>query len=183
VVAASGSEFISIANNNELSSKLIGLDIYNNSKQNTGQIKNGDKSAGPRVGHIVSVCGFLRMGERYVAQIHHGAYCSTRELEQATPRLHRRRQHPTRAISTADNILAPIKRYRLATPRIADNQPEIIKTSESGENLVARAEGSSAALVLSSIWRGGTPGVLPTEPFSIGGDRLANWRHRSGLGG
>jgi hypothetical protein len=44
-------------------------------------------------------------------------------------------------------------------------------------------EGSGAALVLSSIWRGGTPGVLPTEPFSIGGDRLANWRHRSGLGG
>jgi hypothetical protein len=40
VVAASGSEFISVANNNELSSKLIGLDIYNNSKQDIGQIKD-----------------------------------------------------------------------------------------------------------------------------------------------
>jgi hypothetical protein len=58
VVAASGSEFISIANNNELSSKLIGLDIYNNSKQNIGQIKNGDKSAGRGLGQTVSVWAF-----------------------------------------------------------------------------------------------------------------------------
>jgi hypothetical protein len=72
------------------------------------------------------------MGERYVAQIRHGVYRSTRELEQAILKLHRRRQRPVQAISTADNILAPIKRYCLATLKIADNQPEIIGTSESG---------------------------------------------------
>ena len=38
--ASSGSEFVSVANNDELSSKLIGLDIYNNSKQDIGQIKD-----------------------------------------------------------------------------------------------------------------------------------------------
>ena len=38
--ASSGSEFVSVANNDELSSKLIGLDIYNSSKQDIGQIRD-----------------------------------------------------------------------------------------------------------------------------------------------
>ncbi len=34
--ASSGSEFVSVANSDELGSKLIGLDIYNSSKQDIG---------------------------------------------------------------------------------------------------------------------------------------------------
>jgi hypothetical protein len=42
--------------------------------------------------------------------------------------------------------------------------------------------GSQTAFV-QQIWRGGTHGALPAEPFNIGDNRLANWRHRGGLGG
>jgi sporulation protein YlmC with PRC-barrel domain len=60
--------FVSIPNNDELSSAVIGLDIYNNANQDIGQIKdialnpNGRSQA-----YIVSVGGFLEMGEHYVA--------------------------------------------------------------------------------------------------------------------
>jgi len=67
--APSGSsEFVSVANNDELSSNLVGLDIYNNSKQDIGQIK--DIAMGQRgraQAYIVSVGGFLGVGEHYVA--------------------------------------------------------------------------------------------------------------------
>jgi hypothetical protein len=48
---------------------------------------------------------------------------------------------------------------------------------------LSKPVGSRTTFFLNKIWRGRTPRVLPTEPFSIGDDRLANWRHRSGLGG
>ncbi len=66
--ASGGGEFVSVQNNDELSSKLVGLDIYNNSNQDIGQIKdialnpNGRSQA-----YIVSVGGFLGLGEHYVA--------------------------------------------------------------------------------------------------------------------
>ncbi len=66
--ASSGSEFVSVANNDELSSKLIGLDIYNSSKQDIGQIRDIAMSQRGRAqAYIVSVGGFLGMGEHYVA--------------------------------------------------------------------------------------------------------------------
>jgi sporulation protein YlmC with PRC-barrel domain len=66
--APSGSEFVSVANNDELSSKLIGLDIYNSSKQDIGQIRDIAMSQRGRAqAYIVSVGGFLGMGEHYVA--------------------------------------------------------------------------------------------------------------------
>jgi len=66
--ASSGSEFVSVANNDELGSKLIGLDIYNTSKQDIGQIKDiAMTQRGRAQAYIVSVGGFLGMGEHYVA--------------------------------------------------------------------------------------------------------------------
>jgi hypothetical protein len=66
--ASPGSEFVSVANNDELGSKLIGLDIYNSSKQDIGQIKDIAMSPRGRAqAYIVSVGGFLGMGEHYVA--------------------------------------------------------------------------------------------------------------------
>ena len=62
------SQFVSIGDNDKLSSNLIGLDVYNSAKQDIGQIKdiamgqNGRSQA-----YIVSVGGFLGMGEHYVA--------------------------------------------------------------------------------------------------------------------
>jgi PRC-barrel domain len=66
--ASSGSEFVAVANNDELGSKLIGLDIYNSAKQDIGQIKDIAMSKRGRAqAYIVSVGGFLGMGEHYVA--------------------------------------------------------------------------------------------------------------------
>jgi sporulation protein YlmC with PRC-barrel domain len=66
--ASSGSDFVSVANKDELSSKLIGLDIYNSANQDVGQIKDIAMSQHGRAqAYIVSVGGFLGMGERYVA--------------------------------------------------------------------------------------------------------------------
>jgi hypothetical protein len=66
--AASGSEYVSVANNDELGSKLIGVDIYNTTKQDIGQIKDiAMTQRGRAQAYIVSVGGFLGMGEHYVA--------------------------------------------------------------------------------------------------------------------
>ncbi len=65
---ATGSEFVSVNGSDELSSNLIGLDVYNGAKQNIGQIK--DIAMGPHGrarAYIVSVGGFLGVGDRYVA--------------------------------------------------------------------------------------------------------------------
>jgi hypothetical protein len=65
---ASSQQFVPIANNDELSSNLVGLDVYNSSNQNIGQIK--DIAIGPHGrarAYVLSVGGFLGMGEHYVA--------------------------------------------------------------------------------------------------------------------
>jgi sporulation protein YlmC with PRC-barrel domain len=65
---ASGKQFISIPDSDELSSNLVGLDIYNGQNQDIGKIKdialNGD---GQTQAYIVSVGGFLGVGDHYVA--------------------------------------------------------------------------------------------------------------------
>ncbi len=65
---ASNQQFVPVTNNDELSSNLVGLDVYNGSNQNIGQIK--DIAMGPQGrarAYILSVGGFLGMGEHYVA--------------------------------------------------------------------------------------------------------------------
>lgn len=63
-----GAKFVSISNNDELSSNLIGLDVYNNSNQNVGQIKDVALSPHGRTdAFILSVGGFLGLGTHYVA--------------------------------------------------------------------------------------------------------------------
>jgi sporulation protein YlmC with PRC-barrel domain len=60
--------FVSVPNNDQLSSKVVGLDIYNNSNQDIGQIKDiALNQNGRSQAYIVSVGGFLGMGEHYVA--------------------------------------------------------------------------------------------------------------------
>lgn len=66
--APSGSEFVSIANSDDLASNLIGLDVYNNSNQDIGQIKDiAMNPQGRAQAYVVSVGGFLGMGTHYVA--------------------------------------------------------------------------------------------------------------------
>ena len=65
---ASGPQFVSIGQDEKLSSNLVGLDVYNASKQNIGQIKDiAVGPAGRARAYIVSVGGFLGMGTHYVA--------------------------------------------------------------------------------------------------------------------
>jgi hypothetical protein len=66
---ATGSDrFVTIANNDELSSKVVGLDIYNDKNQDIGQIKDIALSQnGQTQAYVLSVGGFLGMGEHYVA--------------------------------------------------------------------------------------------------------------------
>lgn len=66
--ASTSSTFVSISNDNELSSKLVGLDIYNNNNQDIGKIKDiALNQNGRSEAYIVSVGGFLGLGEHYVA--------------------------------------------------------------------------------------------------------------------
>ena len=65
--ADKGVIFATVATNDELSSKVIGLDIYNNAKQNIGTIKDVSFNSSGVHAYIVGVGGFLGMGEHYVA--------------------------------------------------------------------------------------------------------------------
>ncbi|MGY3487127.1 sporulation protein YlmC with PRC-barrel domain [Bradyrhizobium sp. USDA 4011] len=64
----SSDAYVTVPSNDDLSSKVVGLDIYNKENKDIGTIKdialnpNGRTSA-----YIVSVGGFLGMGEHYVA--------------------------------------------------------------------------------------------------------------------
>lgn len=61
-------DFVAVGKSDDLSSNLVGLDVYNNAKQDIGQIK--DIAMGPQGrarAYIVSVGGFLGVGQRYVA--------------------------------------------------------------------------------------------------------------------
>jgi hypothetical protein len=50
----------------ELSSNVVGLDVYNEDKQNIGTIKDIALDAGGLYGYIVSVGRFLGIGDHYV---------------------------------------------------------------------------------------------------------------------
>ncbi len=64
----SSSTFVTIPQSDELSSKVVGLDIYNNDNKDIGQIKDIALNANGRPqAYIVSVGGFLGLGEHYVA--------------------------------------------------------------------------------------------------------------------
>ena len=63
-----GSQFVSIANSDELTSNVIGLDVYNGDNKSIGQIKDvAMNQRGRTEAYILSVGGFLGMGEHYVA--------------------------------------------------------------------------------------------------------------------
>jgi len=66
--SAGAGTFVSIPESDELSSKVIGLDIYNNDDKDVGQIKDiALNQNGRSQAFVVSVGGFLGLGEHYVA--------------------------------------------------------------------------------------------------------------------
>jgi len=66
--SASSETFVAVPDSDDLSSKVVGLDLYNSSNQDIGKIKDIAIGQGGRSqAYIVSVGGFLGMGEHYVA--------------------------------------------------------------------------------------------------------------------
>ena len=63
----SGGMFTNIPVKDELSSKVVGLDVYNNANQNIGTIKDVAYNGTNVNGYILGVGGFLGMGDHYVA--------------------------------------------------------------------------------------------------------------------
>ena len=63
----SPSMFTSIATGEDLSSNLVGLDIYNANQQKIGTVKDIAMSDGHVNAYIVGVGGFLGIGDHYVA--------------------------------------------------------------------------------------------------------------------
>lgn len=60
--------YVNVPSNDDLSSKLLGLDIYNKDNKDVGKIKDiALNPNGRAAAYIVSVGGFLGMGEHYVA--------------------------------------------------------------------------------------------------------------------
>ena len=60
--------YVSVPSSDDISSKLVGLDIYNKDNKDIGTIKDIALSPnGGTAAYIVSVGGFLGMGEHYVA--------------------------------------------------------------------------------------------------------------------
>ena len=93
------------------------------------------------ISDAVHLCpSWINQVERFFAeltekQIRRGVHRSTRELEQAIRdyiKTVNDKPKPFRWTKSADNILASIKRFCLATLKIADKQAKLIKTSESG---------------------------------------------------
>lgn len=58
--------FTYVPAHDELSSNVVGLDVYNKDKQNIGTIKDIALDANGLNGYIVSVGEFLGMGDQYV---------------------------------------------------------------------------------------------------------------------
>jgi hypothetical protein len=58
--------FTYVPAHDELSSNVVGLDVYNKDKQNIGTIKDIALDANGLNGYIIDVGGFLGMGDRYV---------------------------------------------------------------------------------------------------------------------
>jgi hypothetical protein len=65
--AHTGGMFTSLPAKDELSSKVIGLDVYNNANQNIGTIKDVAYNGTSVNGYVLGVGGFLGMGDHYVA--------------------------------------------------------------------------------------------------------------------
>ena len=60
--------YVSVPQNNDLSSTVVGLDIYNNDNKDIGKIKDiALNPDGRTTAYVVSVGGFLGMGDHYVA--------------------------------------------------------------------------------------------------------------------
>jgi hypothetical protein len=66
-LAGAGGMFTTIPVRDDLSSQVIGLDVYNSAKQDIGKIKDVAFSADGVKAYIVGVGGFLSMGDHYVA--------------------------------------------------------------------------------------------------------------------
>ena len=63
-----GSRFVSLPSTDELSSNVVGLDVYNNDNKNIGKIKDiALNQHGRAQAYILSVGGFLGIGDHYVA--------------------------------------------------------------------------------------------------------------------
>jgi hypothetical protein len=62
-----GGIFTSVPAGDEVSSKVVGLDVYNNDHQNIGMIKDVAYNGTSVSGYILGVGGFLGMGDHYVA--------------------------------------------------------------------------------------------------------------------
>ena len=62
----SGGMFASVPAKADLSSKVVGLDVYNDSKQDIGTIKDIAYNGNTIDGYILSVGGFLGIGDHYV---------------------------------------------------------------------------------------------------------------------
>jgi hypothetical protein len=63
----SGGMFTSLPAKDELSSKAVGLDVYNNAHQNIGTIKDVAYDGDSVNGYVIGVGGFLGIGDHYVA--------------------------------------------------------------------------------------------------------------------
>jgi hypothetical protein len=62
-----GGMFTTLPAKDELSSKVVGLDVYNSANQNIGTIKDVAYNGTSVNGYILGVGGFLGMGDHYVA--------------------------------------------------------------------------------------------------------------------
>jgi len=62
----SGDMFINVPAQDELSSNVVGLDVYNKDKQDIGTIKDVAFNTSGLNGYVVGVGGFLGMGDHYV---------------------------------------------------------------------------------------------------------------------
>jgi hypothetical protein len=65
--AGSGGMFANVPAIDDLSSKVVGLDVYNKANQDIGTIKDIAFNSNGLQGYIVGVGGFLGMGDHYVA--------------------------------------------------------------------------------------------------------------------
>ena len=59
--------FTSVPTKDDLSSKAVGLDVYNDTNQNIGTIKDIAFNGSQIDGYILGVGGFLGLGDHYVA--------------------------------------------------------------------------------------------------------------------
>ena len=133
--------FLRAIENNVLPNLDIHLVIDNSSTHKTPTIRSW-LARHPRWHvHFTPTSGsWINQVERFFAnltehQIRRGVHRSTRQLETAISdyiKTVNDNPRPFRWTKSADDILASIKRFCLTTMKIADNQAQLVKTSESG---------------------------------------------------